>query len=880
MSDSDLVQRSEATLRSLLDNTPSMMGVVEVPPDASDILHIMDNAYAERLFGVGPGGTAGKWAMRDFGASPETIRQWSAAYIEAKRTGRPVRFPTVLEEPAPMPVAAPGSAAAKLWLDVSVSYIGPGAEGRDRFCYTALNDTERRRAEERDQFLIVLDDAVRPLTDPSEITLTAATLLGEHLGVDRCAYADIEADEDTMNLTGNYNRSPSIRSIVGRMKFSDFGVEVLQLMREDWPYVVDDVDTHAPPVSDLAAYRATQIQAVICVPLHKSGRFVASMAVHNATPRAWRFEEVELLRLVASRCWESIERSRVERDLRASEGRFRRIFDTAGVALFEEDFSEVRAAVDRMRADGVADVRAHLEQHPEVIERLVGLIRVLDVNDEAARMFGAPDKRALLGSLASIITRDTWPVFVDEVVAVAEGRDVMVSETRMRSLGGEQREVLFTIRFGEDLRSVLVSLVDLTARKAAEAERERLLESERRARAEAERASSLKDEFLATLSHELRTPLNAVLGWSQLIGRGMVTGDAVREGIRVIERNARLQAQLIEDLLDMSRIISGKLRLDVQQVNLAEVVEAACATVQPAADAKGVRLRKVLDPLAGPVSGDPGRLQQVVWNLLSNAVKFTPRGGSIEVLLERVSSHLEISVHDTGEGIKPDFLPHVFDRFRQADASPSRKHGGLGIGLSLVKQLVEMHGGTARAKSAGEGQGATFIVSLPLAPVRHLDAAEGQARRHPTAAVAEGSSLDDMPSLSGVQVLVVDDDADARDLLRSVLEAFGAQASAAASASEALEALTRARPHVLVSDIGMPGTDGYELIRQVRQLGAAEGGATPAIALTAFARSEDRRRAIAAGYQMHLAKPVEPSELVTMVASLAGIYPRAEPRIR
>jgi signal transduction histidine kinase/ActR/RegA family two-component response regulator len=872
MTGPDLVQRNEATLRLLLDNVPSMVGVVELPPDVSDVLHVLDNAYAERFFGVGPGGTAGKWAMRDFGASPETIRRWGAAYVEAKRTGRTVRFTFALAEPAPSgtPVASSGSPAAKLWMDVSVSYIGPGAERRDRFCYTALNDTERRRAEVRDQLLIALDDAVRPLTDPSEITLTAATLLGEHLGVDRCAYADVEADEDTMNLSGNYTRSPAIRSIVGRMRFSDFGAEVLELMREDRPFVVDDVDTHEPPVGDPAAYRATQIQAVICVPLHKGGRFVGAMAVHCATPRAWRAEEVELLRHVAARCWESIERARVARDLRASEGRFRRIFDTAGVALFEEDFSEVRAAIDRMRADGVTDVRAHLQQHPDVVEQLVGLIRVLDVNDEAARMFGAPDKRALLGSLASIITRETWPVFVEEVVALAEGRPVMVAEARMQSLDGAVREVLFTIRFGEDLRSVLVSLVDVTDRKAAEVERERLLESERRARAEAERASSLKDEFLATLSHELRTPLNAVLGWSQLIGRGMVTGNAVRDGIQVIERNARMQAQLIEDLLDMSRIISGKIRLDVQRVNLSDVVEAACATVQPAADAKGVRLRKVLDPLAGPVSGDPGRLQQIVWNLLSNAVKFTPRGGLIEVLLERVNSHLEISVRDTGEGIKPDFLPYVFDRFRQADASPSRKHGGLGIGLSIVKQLVELHGGTVRAKSAGEGQGATFIVGIPLAPLRDVDAATGQARRHPTAAVEEGPSLDDVPSLSGVQVLVVDDDADARGLLRSVLEAFGAQVEAVASASEALEALARGRPHVLVSDIGMPGTDGYELIRQVRQLGAAEGGATPAIALTAFARSEDRRRAIAAGYQMHLAKPVEPSEFVTVVASLAG----------
>jgi PAS domain S-box-containing protein len=410
---------------------------------------------------------------------------------------------------------------------------------------------------------------------------------------------------------------------------------------------------------------------------------------------------------------------------------------------------------------------------------------------------------------------------------------------------------------------------DIQEFKQLQSERERLLESERDARVTAERESRLKDEFLATLSHELRTPLNAILGWTELIARNQVDEDDAREGLRIIERNARTQAQLIEDLLDMSRIISGKIRLDVQPVNLMDVIEASFATVQPAAAARSVKLRKVLDPNAGPISGDPNRLQQVVWNLLSNAVKFTPRGGTVEILLQRVNSSLEIVVTDSGEGIESDFLPHVFDRFRQADGTTTRRHGGLGLGLSIVKNLVDLHGGTVRAWSAGKGRGSTFTVSLPLAPVQEKTEPQ-EERRHPAAGPVRESDINDAPRLDGVRVLVVDDDADARDLLRRVLDSAGAQANLAASADEALELLRSDLPQVLISDIGMPDTDGYELIRQVRALSEKEGRQTPAIALTAFARSEDRRRAIAAGYQMHLAKPVDSDELLTMVASLAG----------
>ena len=400
-------------------------------------------------------------------------------------------------------------------------------------------------------------------------------------------------------------------------------------------------------------------------------------------------------------------------------------------------------------------------------------------------------------------------------------------------------------------------------------ERNRLLESERAARAQAEHLSDMKDEFLATLSHELRTPLSAILGWAHVLRRRSVSEEELRRAMDVIERNARMQAQLIEDLLDMSRITSGKMRLDIQPVEPTAFVQAALETVKLAAAAKGVRLEKMLDPAAGPVSGDPHRLQQVVWNLLSNAIKFTPKGGKVQVVLQRVNSHIELSVADTGMGIKAEFLAHVFERFRQADASTTRRHGGLGLGLSIVKQLVELHGGTVRAHSLGEGRGSTFTVELPLAVVQRT--ANG-GRSHPSSP-KEAPPDDDLPDLSGLKVLVVDDEADARELLQRILADCGAQVLTAANADEAVHCVQSARPDLLVSDIGMPGADGFELLKRVRALGAQDGGNVTAIALTAFARSEDRTRALRAGYLVHIAKPVEPAEFVAAVASVARRVP-------
>jgi len=408
---------------------------------------------------------------------------------------------------------------------------------------------------------------------------------------------------------------------------------------------------------------------------------------------------------------------------------------------------------------------------------------------------------------------------------------------------------------------IAVFSTDISDRLNAEEEmRKAKEEAERRTRqaleaqAQVEAASRIKDQFLATLSHELRTPLNAILGWVQILRSGKMDAAGELRGLETIERSSRAQAQLIDDLLDVSRIISGKLRLELSTVDLPEIIDAALATVAPAAEAKGIQLDKVYTPLPVPVSGDPERLQQVVWNLLSNAVKFSQRGGRVEVRLQPGDdAHAEIRIADTGQGIDPEFLPFIFDLFRQADSSTTRRQGGLGLGLSIVRQMVEMHGGTVRVESAGAGQGSAFTVALPLV----------------AGAVPRPSPPPELPavSLHGLRLLVVDDDPDTRDLLCQILTGSGAEVATAASAAEALSALESAPPHLLVSDIGMPGRDGFELIRDVRSRWPSVD--LPAIALTAFARADDRRRALDAGFQAHLTKPFDAADLAATVARLA-----------
>jgi PAS domain S-box-containing protein len=420
-------------------------------------------------------------------------------------------------------------------------------------------------------------------------------------------------------------------------------------------------------------------------------------------------------------------------------------------------------------------------------------------------------------------------------------------------------------RFGaQENAQVAVVFKDITERKRYEQQREQLLARESAARAQAEVSGRLKDEFLATLSHELRTPLHAMLGWLHMLRSPNLTPERYERALATVERNAHAQAQLIEDLLDVSRILSGKLYISRDLVDLSEVLEGALEAARPSAERKAIKLEASIDARAR-VLGEAPRLQQVAGNLLNNALKFTPQGGHVQVTLQRTRDRVELTVTDSGQGITPEFLPHVFERFRQQDGGSSRAHGGLGLGLSIVQQLVALHGGEIGVNSEGSDRGATFRVSLPAAPPTAPHSEPPPPMRAPSGRPACP------PVLHDLQVLVVDDEPDAQEMVREILEECGAQVRTTSSAAEAMRMIEERLPDVLVSDVGMPDEDGYTLVRRVRALPAARGGALPAIALTAYARAQDRQRALEAGFVAHLAKPIKPADLLTLIASFAPV---------
>jgi PAS domain S-box-containing protein len=512
--------------------------------------------------------------------------------------------------------------------------------------------------------------------------------------------------------------------------------------------------------------------------------------------------------------------------------------DTDGRVLFINSVAETLIGWRQSEAEG---------------QPLAGVFSI--VNEQTRRAVDNPALRAIEDGHVVGLTNHT-------ILITRSGSEIPIDDSGAPILSAD----------GKILGAVLI-FRDITERHRAEHERARLLDSERAARAEAEAASRAKDEFVAITSHELRTPLNAILGWAQLMRTGQFSAGETAHAIEAIERNARMQAQIIEDLLDMSRIITGKLRLEVCPVALRQTVEAALDAVRPAVRAKAIHLGAAFEAEGALVSGDADRLQQVVWNLLSNAVKFTPRGGRVDVKLTRLDSRVEIVVSDTGEGISAEFLPYIFERFRQADNSSSAgKQSGLGLGLALVRHLVELHGGSVRAHSDGRDRGATFTVTLPLSETQaDMGGDEPGDASRPAARLAEGIAL------GGTRLLIVDDEADTRDLLTAVLSRHGAEVRTCVSSGEALALLEHWRPDVLIADIGMPDEDGYTLLRKIRALPPERGGRIPAAALTAFARSEDRVRALAAGFQMHIAKPVEITELVIVIASLAASAGRDGP---
>jgi PAS domain S-box-containing protein len=491
-------------------------------------------------------------------------------------------------------------------------------------------------------------------------------------------------------------------------------------------------------------------------------------------------------------------------------------------------------------------------------------------NRAAERMFGYMAAEAVGHSIRIIIPRERWAEEDEVLRRVSAGKIVDHFETLRQRRDGTLIDISLTVSPVKNEAGQIVGASkiarDISERRRAERAAARAEQERATLLVEAQAANRAKDEFLSILSHELRTPLNAILGWSEVLRLRQTDAVLMARGLEAISRNVKAQTRLIDDLLDVSRIGAGKMRLDVRAVELAPIVTATIDSIRPAIEAKGLHLSPVLDPSA-MVLGDPDRLQQVVWNLVSNAVKFTPKHGRIQVTVARINSQVEITVSDSGKGIDPAYLPRVFERFSQEDSSARRQFSGLGLGLTIAHQLVELHGGTIEARSEGQGKGATFVVKLPTSLV--VPPPEDEPREHPSA-MSHVASRRSYPDLTGVRVLVVDDDATTREVAEAILRPLGAEVLVAASAPEALEIVARRRPHLMVADIEMPGEDGYSLMRKVRMLPAASGGAIPAAALTAFARPEDRWRALDAGFQLHLAKPIEPLGLAIAVAQLAG----------
>jgi PAS domain S-box-containing protein len=658
---------------------------------------------------------------------------------------------------------------------------------------------------------------------------------------------------------------------------------------ELYPEIPDELLVKsASDAEHLELLRAVGLKSGMIVPLVARGRTLGALTfVNGESDRRYAQEDLDFAQDLARRAALAVDNARLYQETqhalrereevlqlhRSVEERLSVLVEASNTLLGRMRLEEVQQAVIEIAgrliaADAYAVWRKDLRTDIWRVATAIGLSAEFqdavpsDRDSAAAR---------LEGPLAIESVQDVPWLAHRQAAYQLEGIESLLA-LPLRLHGEVASSITFYYRnphhFSEMEIRVATALANLAAAALGTAE---LYQDQSRLRSEAEEANRLKDEFLATVSHELRTPLNSMFGWIRMLRAGRVNEADKARALEIIDRNAQAQAQIIEDILDMSRIITGKLRLDLQPVELPLVIEAAVDSIRPAAEAREIKLQVLLDTKAGPVLGDPNRLQQIIWNLLSNSVKFTPKGGRVRVQLERINSHVEITVADTGHGISPEFLPHVFDRFRQADSSNTRAHGGLGLGLAVVRHLVELHGGTVSAASAGEGQGATFTVRLPLTVVRDTpDRLPSRAKELFGDAREASWTLALPPDLTGVRVLIVDDEADARELLTAVIGQCGAEVAVAASAMEGLDTVREWQPQVIVSDIGMPDEDGYNFIRRVRTLPPEAGGNTPAAALTAYARMEDRVRALSAGYQTHVAKPVDPAELAAVVASLAG----------
>jgi signal transduction histidine kinase/CheY-like chemotaxis protein/PAS domain-containing protein len=741
-----------------------------------------------------------------------------------------------------------------------------------------------RRTAERDAFLVTLADALRPLTNPIEIQITASRVLGEHLGANRVAYFEI-CDSDYYIERDYVN---GVKTVAGSYPIALYGANVFAGFCSGRTVSMSDVstDSNLSP-TQREAHLALDVTAFISVPLIKSGEFVAGLTVHTHEPRVWTPEEIILVEEVAERTWAAVERARAEAEVVADLEDTQLLGELSAQLVTEGDMQKLyqeilSVAIALTRADG--GTMQFIDKATQDLSILASQGFEGHIIEHFSRV------NASSNTSCGIALRNGERAFVDfdvpdedpdgSLQMLVSAGYLTAQSTPLISRAGKIIGMV-TTHWREHRRSSDRELrfLDLLARQAADAieqrqmeiEREKLLQGEQTAREKAEQANRIKDEFLAVLSHELRSPLNPILGWSQLLRKGNLDDAKIEQGLATIERNAKLQSELIEDLLDVSRILQGKLNLKVGEVDPNSIVRAAIETVRLAAEAKSISIETNLASNVENVLGDPTRLQQVVWNLLSNAVKFTPAGGCVTVELERVSiadevdpsssdrtkSVVEIIIRDNGKGITADFLPHVFDYFRQEDGTTTRRFGGLGLGLAIVRHLVELHGGTIAVESEGEGLGATFRVRLPSISERIKLGVESDRASDP-------SSQD----LRDVRVLVIDDEVDSRDFIAFVLELAGAIVTTAATAGEGFLSLTKSSFDVLLSDIGMPDMDGYMLMRQIRSLSPKQGGEIKAIALTAYAGDFDRQQALQAGFQEHLSKPIKPDALVRAIAHL------------
>jgi PAS domain S-box-containing protein len=759
----------------------------------------------------------------------------------------------------------------------------------------ARNITEQKRREQADRFLAEASTALASSLDYETTLATAAQLAVPHFA-DWCS-VDMANEDGTVSRLAVAHVDPKkiawaheIQQRYPPDPAEPHGVHnVLRTgTSEFYPDIPEELLVQgARDAEHLELIRQIGFRSAMVVPLKARGRTLGVITFVNAeSNRHHTKEDLALAEDLANRAALAVDNAhlyRVEQQTRLAaertSDRLTRLQAVTTVLSQSLTSQQVASAV--------------IEQGMKSLNAYAGTVAIVNDSEtefEIVASLGFPQevvekwRRFPLNAPVAIAdaVREKLPVIIGNV---AEWIDRYPALGPLSSITGSKALVAFPLvvkgrtigalglsfleaqNFSDEDSAFMLAL----AQQCAQAlERARLYEAERRLRTEAEEANRIKDEFLATVSHELRTPLTAIVGWSSMLKISKFDEKTTAHAIETIERNAKAQTEIIEDLLDVSRIITGKLRLQPGLVQLDSVIASALDAIRPTAETRGIEIKSNIDQGASVVWGDAARLQQVMWNLLTNAVKFNAKGGSVEVRLQRVNSHVQIVVSDTGQGIAQEFLPFVFERFRQADGTITRAHGGLGLGLAIVRHLVELHGGTIYAESEGVGRGASFTVDIPVRAVQDVERKPEQLH----AAIEEAAAIECSPMLENVRVLVVDDEADARSVLTAIIERCGAKVMAVASTGKALEALNSFKPDVLMSDIGIPGEDGYALIRKVRALTPEQGGKIPAVALTAYAREEDRMRALLAGYQSHVAKPVNPVELIAVLTGLAGLIER------